>query len=327
MYTVEELQKIIRDELETRSGEMLRQAPLELYAPIHYSLDMGGKRLRPVLLLLAYNLFSDEVSEVLPAALAIEVFHNFTLLHDDIMDKALVRRNRPTVHSKYSENAAILSGDAMAFQSYKYLIECKSPRLVEAIGLFTKTAIEVCEGQQFDMDFENRLDVKEEEYLTMIRLKTAVLLACSLKAGAVLANASGEVANQLYEFGINLGLSFQLQDDLLDTFGDQATFGKKIGGDILSNKKTFLLINALASASAGQRSALMNWIEKKEFDPEEKINAVTTIYDQVGVKSMTEDKADAYFNKAIAILDAINLQDVVKQPLRNLALKMLTRKH
>lgn len=327
MYSVEDLQKIITEEVAKRSGEMLEQKPMELYEPIHYSLEMGGKRLRPVLLLLAYNLFSTEVAQAVPAALAIEVFHNFTLLHDDIMDKADVRRNRETVHVKYSENAAILSGDAMAFQSYKYLVECNSPRLVEAIELFTNTAIEVCEGQQFDMDFEERLDVKEEEYLEMIRLKTAVLLACSLKSGAILANASNEVANQLYNFGINLGLAFQLQDDLLDTFGDQATFGKKIGGDILANKKTFLLINALQKSSAQQKTELLDWIKNSEFNADEKIAAVTEIYFKVGVKKMAEDKVDAYFNKAIKILDEINLQDVVKQPLRQLALKMLTRKH
>lgn len=326
MYSVNELQKIITTEIEKRSAALLEQSPVELYDPINYSLEMGGKRLRPVLLLLAYNMFSEDLTNAVPAALGIEVFHNFTLLHDDIMDKADVRRNRATVHIKYSENAAILSGDAMAFQSYKYLLECKSECLIEAIDLFTNTAIEVCEGQQFDMDFENRLDVKEDEYLEMIRLKTAVLLACSLKAGAVLANASNEVANQLYNFGINLGLSFQLQDDLLDTFGDQATFGKRIGGDILANKKTFLLINALENSSTIQKSELLNWIEKTEFNAEEKIAVVTQIYNQVGVKQLAENKVDAYFQKAIEILDSINLQDVVKQPLRELALQMLTRK-
>jgi geranylgeranyl diphosphate synthase type II len=310
-----------------RSGEMLKQNPVELYEPINYSLEMGGKRLRPVLLLLAHNLFSEEVTNAVPAAVAIEVFHNFTLLHDDIMDKADVRRNRDTVHIKYSENAAILSGDAMAFQSYKYLVECQSEGLVEALKLFTDTAIEVCEGQQFDMDFEERLDVKEAEYLEMIRLKTALLLACSLKAGAVLANADATIAQQLYDFGINLGLSFQLQDDLLDTFGDQATFGKKIGGDILANKKTFLLINALENASGNEKNELLNWINSAEYDAQEKIAAVTNIYKAVGVKKMAEQKVDDYFKKAIEILDEINLQDVVKQPLRQLALKMLTRKH
>ena len=217
----------LKKEVELRSAKMLQQTPVELYEPIHYSLGMGGKRLRPVLLLLAYNLFKQDVENALPAALAIEVFHNFTLLHDDIMDKADVRRNRPTVHVQFNENAAILSGDAMAFQSYRYLLESKSSRLTDTIDLFTRTAIEVCEGQQFDMDFESRLDVTEAEYIEMIRLKTAVLLACSSKGGALLAEVSDELANQLYAFGENLGLAFQLQDDLLDTFGDQNTFGKK----------------------------------------------------------------------------------------------------
>lgn len=327
MKSVKELQKIIETEIESRSGEMLKQNPHELYEPINYSLEMGGKRLRPVLLLLAYNLFSEDISAAVPAALAIEVFHNFTLLHDDIMDKADVRRNRPTVHLKYSENAAILSGDAMAFQSYKYLVECKSPRLIEVIDLFTTTAIEVCEGQQYDMDFENRLDVSEREYLEMIRLKTAVLLACSLKAGALLANSTDEVAHKLYEFGINLGLSFQLQDDWLDTFGKQETFGKKIGGDILANKKTYLLINALEKASESQRSELLAWINKEEFNADEKIKAVTNIYNQLDIKTISSNSVDYYFQKSIKLLDSISLDNVVKQPLLSLANKLLTRKH
>ncbi|RIJ49758.1 polyprenyl synthetase family protein [Maribellus luteus] len=327
MYSVEDLQKIVSEAVALRSKQLLDKTPVELYAPIHYSLEMGGKRLRPVLVLLAYNLFDKDVQKAVPAALGIEVFHNFTLLHDDIMDKADVRRNRPTVHIKFSENHAILSGDAMAFKAYKYFLESGSPRLPEAMKLFTDTAIEVCEGQQFDMDFEKRLDVKEEEYLNMIRLKTAVLLACSLKSGAILANSPEKAADQLYEFGINLGLAFQLQDDLLDTFGDQQTFGKKIGGDILSNKKTLLLINALEHANPEQHASLMEWIKKTDFNPEEKIGAVTEIYRHIGVKEMAEQKVDAYFNRAIAILDEMELEDVVKQPLRGFALNMLTRKN
>ena len=327
MKSLEELQKIIEAEIECRSRQMLQQNPQELYEPINYSLEMGGKRLRPVLLLLAYNLFSKDISAAVPAALAIEVFHNFTLLHDDIMDKADVRRNHQTVHRKFSENSAILSGDAMAFQSYKYLLESKSPRLPEVIQLFTQTAIEVCEGQQYDMDFENRLDVSVSEYLEMIRLKTAVLLACSLKAGALLAESSNDVANKLYDFGINLGLSFQLQDDWLDTFGNQDTFGKKIGGDILANKKTYLLIHALEKANEIQRSELMFWLEKKEFDADEKISAVTTIYKQLGIKGITSDSVDFYFQKSMEQLERIPLDNVVKQHLKNLANKMLTRKH
>jgi geranylgeranyl diphosphate synthase type II len=327
MYTVEELQKLVEKEVELRSGKMLQQTPVELYEPIHYSLGMGGKRLRPVLLLLAYNLFKQDVENALPAAIAIEVFHNFTLLHDDIMDNADVRRNKPTVHVQFNENAAILSGDAMAFQSYRYLLESKSSRLTDTIDLFTRTAIEVCEGQQFDMDFESRLDVTEAEYLEMIRLKTAVLLACGLKGGALLAEVSDELANQLYAFGENLGLAFQLQDDLLDTFGDQNTFGKKIGGDILANKKTFLLINALQNASPEKRQELLGWIAQKDFNPEAKIEGVTSIYLETGVKKIAEQKVDDYFEIALQILADLAVEDVVKQPLRELALKMLTRKH
>lgn len=327
MYTVEELQKRVEKELRRRSGDMLQQTPLELYQPIHYSLGMGGKRLRPVLLLLAYNLFKSHISDALPAAVGIEVFHNFTLLHDDIMDKAAVRRNRPTVHVRFNENSAILSGDAMAFQAYKYFLECKSERLADAIALFTKTAIEVCEGQQYDMDFETRLDVSESEYLEMIRLKTAVLLACSLKTGALLANAPTKQAEQLYAFGENLGLAFQLQDDLLDTFGDQNTFGKKIGGDILANKKTFLLINALLKAPHDKKQELLHWIAESAFNAEEKISAVTAIYRETGVKQLAEQKMEAYFQQAICILDQLEVNDVVKQPLRELAHTMLVRQH
>ena len=326
MYSVEELQKIVSEEIESRSKEMMVQEPNALFEPIAYSLDMGGKRLRPVLLLLAYNMFAEDVISALPAALGIEVFHNFTLLHDDIMDKADVRRNRPTVHKAFSENAAILSGDAMAFQAYKYMLECKSSRLADALVLFTQTAIEVCEGQQYDMDFETRLDVTEAEYLEMIRLKTAVLLACSLKAGAVLANASVETANQLYEFGINLGLAFQLQDDLLDTFGDQKVFGKRIGGDIVANKKTFLLINALAGATAEQRIELLSWLEKTNFVEEEKIKVVTALFHQIGVKEKAEEKVEIFFNRAIEILQSVKLPQAVKQSLHQLAGKMLIRK-
>nr|WP_319573659.1 polyprenyl synthetase family protein [uncultured Draconibacterium sp.] len=327
MYTVEELQNRVSAEIEKRSKELLSNQPVELYAPIKYSLDMGGKRLRPVLVLLAFNMFSEAIEKAISAAVGIEVFHNFTLLHDDIMDKADVRRSRPTVHKQFSENAAILSGDAMAFQSYRYFLEERSEALPEVLEVFSKTAIEVCEGQQFDMDFEQRMDVTEEEYLEMIRLKTAVLLACSLKVGALLANAPENLANQLYDFGINLGLAFQLQDDLLDTFGDQAVFGKQIGGDILANKKTFLLINALAEASENEKATLTSWSEKTDFNPKEKIAAVTELYQSIGVKNIAEEKVNDFFNRAIQILDDLDVPGTLKQPLRNLAHKMLTRKY
>jgi geranylgeranyl diphosphate synthase type II len=286
---------------------------------------MGGKRIRPVMLLLSYNLFQNEVRKALPAAMAIEVFHNFTLLHDDIMDKADVRRNQPTVHKKFNENGAILSGDVMAFISYRFLLEIKSDILPEIFELFTSTAIEVCEGQQFDMDFENRLDVTENEYLEMIRLKTAVLLACSLKAGAMLGKASKKVADSLYNFGINLGLAFQLQDDFLDTFGNQKTFGKRIGGDILSNKKTYLLIKALERAEGSTKSDLMEWLEKSDYDQNEKINAVTTIYDQLNIRELVEVKIDQYFKKALEIYEDIPLGGMGKEILLSLSNNMLKR--
>ena len=279
------------------------------------------------MLLLSYNLFSEEIENALPAAFAIEAFHNFTLLHDDIMDKAEVRRNSPTVHRKFSENGAILSGDAMAFLSYRYLLECKSERLNDVIGLFTQTAIEVCEGQQYDMDFENRLDVTETEYLEMIRLKTAVLLGCSLKAGALLANQPNEFADQLYRFGLNLGLAFQLQDDLLDTYGNQKTFGKKIGGDIIANKKTYLLIKALNLASENQLAELTGWINTENSSDEKKIEAVTNMYNRLGIEEATEKKIDFYFEQSTKILQSINLGEIQKEQLKLLSKKILRRDH
>jgi geranylgeranyl diphosphate synthase type II len=325
VYSVAELQEIFTAELRKRSDGLKKMSPANLYVPVDYSLEMGGKRLRPLLLLLSCNMFSDSVEEALPAAMAIEVFHNFTLLHDDIMDKAEVRRNRPTVHIKYSENSAILSGDVMAFLSYSYLLESKSENLKEILDLFTKTAIEVCEGQQFDMEFENRLLVAENEYIEMIRLKTAVLLACALKAGALAANADIKVADQLYEFGINLGLAFQLQDDLLDSFGTQESFGKKIGGDILANKKTYLLIKALETADSALKQELINWIEKTEYNKEEKINAVLNIYNRLNIKELTQQKIDFYFQKSGSVFNQISVAENRKQQLQEISSSMLNR--
>jgi geranylgeranyl diphosphate synthase type II len=325
MYSVEELLKLVNAEIKNRSEDLKELNPQDLYAPVTYSLGIGGKRLRPVLLLLSYNLFSNDITQALPAAVAIEVFHNFTLLHDDIMDKAEVRRNQPTVHKQFDENSAILSGDAMAFLAYKFLLESKSEQLLDVIELFSKTAIEVCEGQQFDMEFENRLDVSAPEYLEMIRLKTAVLLACSLKAGALLANSSDEAANQLYKFGINLGLAFQLQDDLLDSFGNTKTFGKRIGGDILANKKTYLLIKALEGATGNLEPKLLCWINNKDFIAEKKIEAVKSIYNQLNIRSLTQDKINFYFEESIRILNELSLHESKKQPLLVLCNSMLKR--
>ena len=325
MYSVAELQKIITDELQIRSEDLKKMSPANLYLPVDYSLEMGGKRLRPVLLLLSCNMFSDSIENAIPAAIAIEVFHNFTLLHDDIMDKAEVRRNRPTVHKQFSENSAILSGDVMAFLSYQYLLECKSERLQKVLALFTKTAIEVCEGQQLDMDFENRLNVVERDYIEMIRLKTAVLLACGLKAGALLANTGDEVANQLYEFGLNLGLAFQLQDDLLDSFGIQESFGKKIGGDILANKKTYLSIKAIEKSTGNLKLELLDWLNKTDYNPAEKISAVLKIYHQLKIKELTEQKIDLYFQKCKTIFQQILVDETKKKQLQEISNLMLNR--
>jgi len=327
MYSVEQLQKIIDTEIKSRSVKLKELKPANLYSPVNYSLEIGGKRLRPVLLLLSYNLFYDDIKAALSPAVAIEVFHNFTLLHDDIMDNADVRRNQPTVHNKFDENSAILSGDAMAFLAYKFLLESKSENLINVIELFSKTAIEVCEGQQFDMDFENRLDVTEIEYLEMIRLKTAVLLACSLKTGALLANADNEIVNQLYEFGINLGLAFQLQDDLLDSFGDQKTFGKKIGGDILSNKKTFLLIKALENCTPLEKTELLDWINKKDFVAEKKIEAVLNIYNKLNIKELTQAKIEYYFYGSSSILQNLLVDKSKTEPLAELSNQVLKRNY
>lgn len=327
MYSIEKLQQIFQETLDQKMKEISAREPVLLFQPIEYTMQMGGKRLRPVLLLLSYNLFKNDVENAIPAALALEIFHNFTLLHDDIMDKAEKRRNKATVHIKYSENSAILSGDAMAFLSYKYLLECNAEKLADVIDLFSHTALEVCEGQQFDMDFETRLDVTENEYLEMIRLKTAVLLACALKAGALLANADKQNADLLYDFGIQLGLAFQLQDDYLDSFGNEQSFGKKIGGDILSNKKTYLLINALEKASKNQKEKLLHWINKENFIASEKIEAVKSIYSELGIEKLTQNKIDSYFIRAEQILKEIKVADVLKQELKNISLKMLKRNH
>ena len=325
MYALDELQLRINKEVEKRSVELSALEPAELYSPVRYSLGVGGKRLRPLLLLLSYNLFSEDIERALPAAVATEVFHNFTLLHDDIMDKAVVRRNKPTVHVKFSENNAILSGDAMAFLSYQFLMECSSERLFDVIALFTKTALQVCEGQQYDMDFETRLDVSEQEYLEMIKLKTAVLLGCSLKAGALLADASDDLSEKLYEMGITLGLAFQVQDDWLDTFGDQQAFGKKIGGDILAGKKTWLLIKAFEKADKTVKKDLVKWLGAGNYYAQEKIESVINIYDQLGIRELALEKTGSLFSKATAILHNLEVDDSRKQVLGELVNSMQKR--
>jgi len=327
MYKISEIQSLITVEIEKEIAKIKLTEPKNLYEPIAYALTMGGKRLRPALVLLACNLFSETLEKAYPPALAIEVFHNFTLLHDDIMDQAEIRRNSLSVFKKYNQNIAILSGDAMSILAYQYLLKNKSYEASQLLTLFSQTALEVCEGQQLDMDFENRLDVSIPEYLNMIRLKTAVLLACSLKLGALAGNSSNESANLLYNFGLNLGIAFQLQDDLLDVFADQNKFGKKIGGDIVSNKKTFLLLKALELSDVQTRIEILNWITVKSFNESEKINGITAIYNSLNIKLITENYINEYYQSAILICEKIALPIETKTELINLAKMIMDRDH
>ena len=299
--------------------------PKSLYEPIEYILSLGGKRIRPALVLMACNLYKEEIDAAIKPALGLEVFHNFTLLHDDLMDEADKRRNKPTVHKVWNANTAILSGDAMLIAAYQLIEETAPESLKEILHLFTATALEICGGQQYDMEFESRTDVSEAEYIEMIRLKTAVLLACALKMGAIVGNAPEEDAEALYQFGIHIGLAFQLQDDLLDVYGDTATFGKNIGGDILCNKKTFLLINALRLASEQQRAILNDWIHKKEFDPAEKIAAVTAIYNQLHLKELSEEKIHTYYISAMEYLNSLQVAPEKLTILKEVSARLMNR--
>lgn len=300
--------------------------PLGLYAPIRYGLSQGGKRLRPVLTLMTYNLYRDDTDRILDPAIGMEVFHNYTLLHDDVMDKADKRRGKPTVHKVWSENAAILSGDAMLVLAYRLISQCPQEQLPEVLRLFSETALEVCEGQQLDMEFEQRNDVGEDEYMEMIRLKTSVLLAGCARLGAMLAKAPADDAEYLYKYGVNIGLAFQLEDDLLDVYGDTRVFGKNIGGDIVSNKKTYLLIKALEHADSSQRAELNGWLSRTAFDREEKIAAVTKLYDQIGVRRLCERKIEACTRLAEDSLQAVGVPTDRKEELKKLMESLVNRK-
>lgn len=300
--------------------------PENLYKPIEYVLGLGGKRIRPVLMLMAYNLYKDDVSAIYQQAAALETYHNFTLLHDDLMDKADMRRNRPTVHKKWDENTAILSGDAMLILSFKMMMEsCPMEYVSDVMSTFSKAALEVCDGQQWDMDFEKRLDVSVDEYMNMIRLKTSVLLAASLKIGAILGGATSQDADLLYDFGIKMGLAFQLQDDYLDVYADSSVFGKNIGGDICSNKKTFMLITALAKSSEQDRAELERWISLDDFVADEKIKAVTSIYNKVGVPEVCMEKINELYTEGLQILEKVSVDDALKNILRNFTGKLMNR--
>lgn len=300
--------------------------PYGLYEPIEYTLAAGGKRVRPQLAMIASQLFGGKDEEALPAALALEVFHNFTLLHDDVMDKADVRRGRPTVHVKWNENTAILSGDQMLIEAYKLLSGVPADKLPKVLQLFNKMATEICEGQQYDVDFESQEQVTIDEYLKMIRLKTSVLLANALQTGAYIAGADEQAQEALYQFGINIGLAFQIQDDILDVWGDPKTFGKAVGGDISCNKKTFVYLEAMRRGSErreGER--LEEWYSQVLEDNTEKIAAVKEIFEQLDVRAACEKVVEDYTQKALALLDQLP-QNAATEQLRQLANKLTTRK-
>ncbi len=322
MKSIGELQEIFNRYLAIQSFE---KQPKELYEPFQYILSLGGKRMRPTMVLLGCEMFSHDAEKALPQAMAVELFHNFSLIHDDIMDNAPKRRGQPTVHEKYNYNSAILSGDSMLVFAYEYLIKNSGASIEELIQLFNKTAIEVCEGQQWDMNYENENNVSVAEYLKMIELKTAVLLGCAMKMGAIVGEANEEDAQRLYEVGKKLGIAFQLQDDILDSFGDEKKFGKQAGGDIIQNKKTLLLIEAFEKANPSQRIQLRTWLEKKIFDPKEKVKGIMDLYYELNIRDLAEQEMLKYYEDAMLTLDEIDIPEISKTGLRNFAKSLLVR--
>ena len=322
MFSPEELLKKVNEALEAIEYD---RKPSTLYEPIKYVLSLGGKRVRPVLMLLAYNLYKEDPEKIMTQAIALETYHNFTLLHDDLMDNADMRRGHETVHRKWNPNQAILSGDTMLLQAFQRMGQCEADKLQQVIGVFTETTLEIDEGQQLDVEFETRNDVTEDEYVEMIRLKTSVLLACAVKIGAILAGASKEDQDNLYKFGEQIGLAFQLQDDLLDVYGDPKVFGKNIGGDITSNKKTYMLINAVNRANAQQREELTKWIEAKTFDRNEKVKAVTRLYDEIGIRALCEQKMEACYELGLQHLAKVSVSEERKATLKAYAAAMMKR--
>lgn len=324
MHTLKECQDIINRAIEDLD---LPASPANLYDPLRYVLQIGGKRIRPALVLLACNLYKENVSPALYPALALELFHNFTLLHDDIMDKAALRRNRPTVHVKWNENVGILSGDAMLIKSYELISRTDQAFITQLFSLFNRTAMQVCEGQQYDMDYEEKDEITLTDYLNMIELKTSVLIGASVKAGAIVGGANLNDANLLFEFGRNLGIAFQLQDDLLDLYADPEKFGKDLGNDIVCNKKTILLVQALQFASGQAGNELRTWLKKTEFDRNEKIAAVRTIFDDLHVRERTQEQIRKYYEESVRCLADIPVAADAKRELLHVADMLLNRKH
>ncbi len=324
MRSFNELLSIFEDRLKQ---EKFSKYPEELYSPINYTLALGGKRIRPVLTLMACDMFGGDINKALPQAIAIEMFHNFTLIHDDIMDNAPIRRGKQTVYKKWSANIAILSGDTLFAYAYQYAQKADKEILGNVLSVFNQTAIEVCEGQQYDLNYETRNDVSVDEYINMIRLKTAVLFGASLKIGAIIGGASSNEADKLYNFALNIGLGFQLKDDLLDTFGNEALFGKKPGGDILSNKKTYLYLKALELADEETKEKLIGLYNYNDYPDLDKINLVKTIFSSLNINKITEDEIDRYFEAARIDLNSLDLNEEIKTELFNIADKMIHREN
>lgn len=322
MYSTKELTNKINQAIDSIPLDI---EPKGLYMPISYVLSMGGKRIRPLLMLLTYNMYKEDIETAMAAAIAVETYHNFTLLHDDLMDNADKRRGKATVHKVWDDNTAILSGDAMLILSYQLLSQSKENTLPFILPVFSKLAMEICEGQQYDMEFEDRTNVEAKEYLEMIKLKTSVLLAGSMKIGAVLAGATTEEQELLYEVGLYTGLAFQLKDDLLDVYGNIELFGKNIGGDILCNKKTYLLIKALEKANTKQKETLLYWIGLDQFNPKEKIEAVTNLYNELSIKEIVEEKINDLHQQALAKLEKVNLAIDKKQVLQQTINQLIHR--
>lgn len=322
MKDIQDLRKLIEEAIEATPYPTY---PEGLYEPIKYVLSMGGKRVRPVLLLLAYNAYRDDVEKAVPAAVGLETYHNHTLLHDDLMDRADVRRGKPTVHKKWNDNTAVLSGDTMLIQAAQKIAGGGGRHTEAIMSLFLRTAMEICEGQQYDVNFETRTDVTEGEYLKMIRLKTSVLLACAARMGALLADAPEKDADALYAFAEKLGLAFQLQDDYLDVYGDPDIFGKNIGGDILCGKKTYLLINALNRANNAQRQKLLSLLADHTLEPRLKIKEVTALYDELNIRQVCSAAIDSFFREARQQLDRTSLPQARKDAMWSFAESLLHR--
>lgn len=322
MFTSEELLKKVNEALDNLVYD---RQPASLYEPIKYVLSIGGKRVRPVLTLLSYNLYKEDPLRIMPQAIGLETYHNFTLLHDDLMDHADMRRGHATVHKKWDANRAILSGDTMLLQAFERVEDCDPSKLPAVFQVFIQTTLEIGEGQQLDVEFEQRNDVTEDEYIEMIRLKTSVLLACACKVGAIMADAPADDIENMYKFGEKLGLAFQLQDDLLDVYGDPAVFGKNIGGDITSNKKTYMLINAFNRADDAQRATLTKWVKATDFDRNEKVAAVTELYNVIGIRQLCEQKIEQYYQESLVFLDKVHVSEERKTYLKAYAAEMMKR--